>query len=99
MKSGIKRIISFLLVAILVLGLFAGCSSNKAVTPEQAQKLVLKDLGVKQADSFDYHVTTVDGKVCYLIFVSVEDHHWQYTVAGASGEILEKTETAQGHSH
>ena len=94
-----KRVISLLLVAVLALSLFAGCSSNKALTPEQAQKLVLKDLGVKEADSVDYHVTTVDGKVCYAIFVSVEDHHWQYTVVGATGEIVDKVENAQGHSH
>ncbi len=94
-----KRIISFLLAAVLALSLFAGCSSNKALTPEQAQKLVLKDLGVKEADSLDYHVTTVDGKVCYAIFVSAEDHHWQYTVVGATGEILDKVENEQGHNH
>lgn len=94
-----KRVISILLATVLVLGLFAGCGGNKALTPEQAQKLVLKDLGVKQADSVDYHVTTVDGKVCYAIFVSVENHHWQYTVVGATGEIVDKVENAQGHSH
>ena len=94
-----KRIVSFLLVGLLALSLFAGCSSNKAVTPEQAQKLVLKDLGVKTADSLDYHVTTIDGKVCYAIFVSVADHHWQYTVVGATGEILDKVENPQGHNH
>ena len=66
-----KRVISLLLVAVLALGILAGCSSNKALTPEQAQKLVLKDLGVKEADSVDYHVTTVDGKVCYAIWQAV----------------------------
>lgn len=96
-----KRVISLLLVAVLALGILAGCGSKKALTADQAQKLVFKDLGVKesQVDSVDYHVVTQDGVVCYLVFISVGDEHWQYSVAAATGEILEKTQADHAHSH
>lgn len=96
-----KRMISLLLVAVLALSLFAGCGSKKALTADQAQKVVLKDLGVKEKelDSFDYHVVTQDNVVCYLIYISMGDEHWQYTVAAATGEILDKTQADHGHSH
>lgn len=95
-----KRMISLLLVAVLVLSLFAGCGS-KSLDPNDAKKLVLKDLGIREAetDSIDYHVTTVDGLACYLLYISAGDHHWQYTVVGATGEILDKIETDHAHSH
>ncbi len=96
-----KRLISILLAAVLALGLLTACGGKKALTPDDAKKLVLKDLDIREsdADSFDYHVTTVDGKVCYAMFISVGDHHWEYTIVGATGEVLDKTQAEHGHSH
>ena len=96
-----KRILSILLAVVLVLGLLAGCGGKKALSPDDAKKLILQDLGIREseADSFDYHVTTVDGKVCYTMFISIGDQHWEYTIVGATGEVLDKTQAEHGHSH
>lgn len=97
----IKRVISVLLVAMLLLGLLAGCGDDGKVTLDEAKQLVLKDLNIKQndADSVDVHLTTVDGVACYVVYVSFDGQHWQYTVSGLNGEILDKTQNTSGHTH
>ena len=96
-----KRVITLLLAAVLLLGLLTACSDNGTYTVDDAKKLVCEDLGIKekQIESFDHHLTTVDSAACYLIYVTAEGKHWQYTVNSLTGEILEKTENATGHSH
>ena len=96
-----KRVISVLLAAILLLSLLTACGKDGALTVDDAKALVCKDLNIKQsdADSVDVHLTTVNSVACYLVYVSVNGQHWQYTVHGLNGEILEKEETDQGHSH
>lgn len=95
-----KRIITLLLVAGMLLGLLAACGDD-TFTVDDAKKLVCEDLGIKesQADSLDTHLTTIDSAACYLIYISVDGKHWQYTVNGITGEIIDKTENATGHSH
>lgn len=97
----IKRAISVFVVAVMLLGLLTACSNNGALTVEDAKKVVLKDLDIKQsdADSVDVHLTTIDSLACYLVYVSVDGEHWQYTVNSLTGEILEKEESDHGHSH
>lgn len=96
-----KRVITLLLAAVMLLGLLTACSDDGTLTVDDAKKLVLEDLGIKQSDvdSLDTHLTTVDSAACYLVYVSFDGEHWQYTVNSITGEILEKTENDHGHSH
>ena len=96
-----KRIITLLLVAGMLLGLLTACGDDGTFTVEEAKKLVCEDLGIKesQADSLDTHLTTIDGAACYLIYISADGKHWQYTVNSITGEIMDKTENSTGHSH
>lgn len=96
-----KRIISLLLIAVMVLGLLAACGKNGPLTADDAKKVVLKDLGVKESkvSSIDVHITTVDSTACYAVYVSIGGEHWEYIINGLSGEILLKDEADHGHSH
>ena len=95
-----KRIISVLLVTVLLLGLLTACGDDTFDVAD-AKKLVCQDLGIREsdADSLDTHLTTVGSAACYVVYVSVDGKHWQYTVNSLTGEILEKTQNASGHSH
>ena len=96
-----KRVISVLLAAVLLLSLLTACGKDETLTLEDAKTLVCQDLNIKQSDasSIDVHLTTVGSAACYLVYVSVNGQHWQYTVNSLNGEILEKEETDHGHSH
>jgi hypothetical protein len=95
-----KRVISVLLVALLLMGLLTACGDD-TFDVDDAKKLVCDDLGIKvsDADSLDTHLTTEGSVACYVIYVSFDGQHWQYTVNGLTGEILEKTQNASGHTH
>ena len=98
----IKRILSVLLVAMLLVGLLSACGEKGgALTVEEAKALVLKDLNIKasDADSVDLHMTTEGGAACYVVYVSCDGEHWQYTVNSLTGEILAKAENDHGHTH
>ena len=97
-----KRIVSLLLVAVLVLGLLSACGKNGPLTPEDAKAVALKDMGIKErnADSVDAHLSNgPDGVPCYVVYITVDGEHWEYVVDGISGEILSKEEADEGHSH
>ena len=96
-----KRIISILMIAVLAVGLLAACDSDKPLTVEEAKSIALKDMGVKESkvDSVDVHIGSFDGVSCYIVFISIDGEHMQYTISGMSGEILDKHETEEGHSH
>lgn len=91
------RLIAIAVLACMLLGLLAACGSGE-ITPEKAQKIVLKDLGVS-ANKAEMHVHTgeFEGKPCYSVYATVDGHTWQYLVDYNTGEILSKTES--DHSH
>jgi predicted small lipoprotein YifL len=96
-----KRIVSLLMIAVLVIGLLAACDKDGPLDAEDAKKVVLADMGLKerQVDSLDVHMSPMGESMAYAVYVTVDDHHWVYMVDGLSGEILQKTETDSGHSH
>ena len=97
-----KRIVSLLMITVLALSLLAACGGNNgALTVDEAKSIALKDMGVKESkvDSVDVHISTVDGVACYVVYISIDGEHMQYTINGLSGEILAKVETDEGHSH
>ena len=96
-----KRIVSLLMIAVLALGLLAACGKGGPLDAEDAKKVVLADLGVKerQVDSIDVHMTPVGDSVGYAVYVSMGEEHLEYIVDGMTGEILHKAENDHGHSH
>ena len=94
-----KKLIAMVLVLTLSLGLLAACGS-KVLSQDQALKVVAKDLDVRVKDfeSADIHITTVDVPA-YAIYVTVDGHHYAYVIAAAGGEIISSEETDHGHSH
>ena len=93
-----KRIVSVLFAAILVLGLLAGCSKSDTISAEQAQKVVLEDLGVT-ADQVQLHlhVGEFEGKPCYSVYVTIGGENLQYLVDSHTGEILDISHSSHSH--
>ncbi|MBE6944210.1 MAG: hypothetical protein E7453_08175 [Ruminococcaceae bacterium] len=101
-KYFIPVIVAVVVLLGIIIAVAAGSSNNDGpLTPDEAKKVVLRDLNVKasEADSVHVHTTTEGSKACYLIYVSVDGENWEYTVDGFTGEILKKTKNDHGHSH
>ena len=96
-----KRIVSLLMIALLIVGLLAACDNDGPLTVEDAKKVALKDLGVKESkvDSVDVHMTPIGDTVGYAVYISMDGENWEYIIDGISGEILSKAETDEGHHH
>jgi len=87
-----KTIVTVLVLAALVLAVFAGCSSYSTISPEKANKIALKDAGLTQKDVDDVHAHAVthDGAACYSIHITVGDKEYEYVIHAKTGEILTK---------
>ena len=101
-----KYLIPLIVAAVVLLGIVivvaAGSGEQDGpLTPNEAKKIVLQDLGISEskADSVHAHTTTENGKACYLIYVTVDGENWEYIVDGFTSEILSKTKNDHGHSH
>ena len=92
-----KRLTAIVLLFVLALSLLAGCGS-KLLTSDDAQKVALKDLGIKEkdADSIHVHVGTAAEGPAYQIHVEYQGQTYEYMILAATGEIL-STGTVQGH--
>ena len=97
-----KRLISLLVITVMLLGVLAACGKSGPLTVDDAKKVVLSDLGVKESkvDSIDVHLTaSADGAACYAVYVTMNGEHLAYLVDGLTGEILSVEETDEGHHH
>ena len=105
-KKNQKKVIIIASVAIIVLialiAIFAGGGNDGGpLDTDDAKKVVLNDLGVKESkvDSLHIHTTEEDGIPCYLIYVTCNGENWEYLINGLTGEILDKEASDSGHSH
>ena len=101
-----KYLIPLIVAAVVLLGIVIAVAAGSGeqdgpLTPNDAKKIVLQDLGISEskADSVHAHTTTENGKACYLIYVTVDGENWEYIVDGFTSEILSKTKNDHGHSH
>jgi uncharacterized membrane protein YkoI len=96
-----KRIISAFLLVCVMMALLAGCNSNKALSREDAEKIVLDDMGLvpTQVQDLDIHVTMHDGVACYSVYVTVGTEQTEYLIHGKTGEILYHGEGTHSHNH
>ena len=81
--------LSLLLTIALLVSLFAGCG-KKFLESEDAQKVALKDLGIKEADaqSIHVHVGQMAEGPAYSIHIEYEGVTHEYVILAATGEIL-----------
>ena len=105
-KKKQKKILIIAAVAIValiaVIAIFAGGENDGGpLDTDDAKKVVLNDLGVKESkvDSLHIHTTEEDDIPCYLVYVTYNGENWEYLINGLTGEILEKEESDSGHSH
>lgn len=87
-----KKIIAFVLLAAMLLSVLAGCGNQGYLSAEQAQKVALKDLGIKasQAESIHTHVgADASGAPAYSIHITVDGEGYEYLIRAADGEILD----------
>ena len=92
-----KKIVAFLMVLALTVSLLAGCG-NKFLDAEAAQKVALKDLGIKAAEADGIHVhggEQAEGPV-YSIHIEYQGQTYEYVILAATGEIL-STGIVEGH--
>ena len=96
-------IVSIVVVALIALiAIFAGGGDDGGpLDTDDAKKVVLNDLGVKESkvDSLHIHTSEENGIPCYLIYVTYNGENLEYLINGLTGEILEKEKTDSGHSH
>ena len=85
-----KRIVSLLLVALLVLSLFAGCGKKDVLTQEDAQKVALEYAGLKASDVEDVHVhvTSSDNIPCYSVHITTAEGDFSVIIDAKTGEVL-----------
>ncbi len=105
-KKKQKKILIIAAVAIValiaVIAIFAGGGNDGGpLSTDDAKKVVLSDLGIKEskADSIHIHTTTVNDVPCYSVYVTFNGENWEYIIDGLTGEILEKEESDSSHSH
>ena len=87
----VKRFVTILVLLAMVLSVFAACDTNKAITGEEAEQIVMEHAGVTESQVSDIHthVTTNDeGVACYSIHITINGTSYEYLVHGMTGEIL-----------
>ena len=85
-----KKILAFLLAALLVGVLLVGCGNDGIVTEEQAKKIALKEVGLKESQVDDIHIHMVEenGLPCYSVHITTPDTEMSVVIDIASGEII-----------
>lgn len=96
-----KRILAIALMAILLLGLLAGCKDDGPLTTEEVRQLVAEHSGASAREASEAHVhlaETDDGVVCFNVYITVGGKSFTYIVHSITGEFLSITEGGS-HSH
>ena len=94
----LRRTISLLLIAVALLGLLAGCKKSTTISVEEAQQIVLDDLGVLAGQvTMHPHVGEFKGEPCYCIYVTIDGHTLEYLIDSKTGEILSTKESNHQH--
>lgn len=86
-----KRLISFILIMVLALGIFTACGNKSgAITAEQAQAAAFADAGVSAKDASDVHVHVMDkdGIPCYSIHFSAGGKEYSVLISAADGSVV-----------
>lgn len=84
-----KRVLIFVLLLALTVSLFAGCG-KAFLSDKDAQKIALKDLGIKEkdADGIHIHVGQQTQGPVYSVHVEYQGETHEYVILATTGEIL-----------
>lgn len=96
-----KKLIIYVMIAILTLGILAGCKDNSPLTEEEAKQIVIEHSGASAREAANVHVHLgehEDGSVVFNVYVTVNNKSYTYVLHATTGEILAITEGG-GHSH
>ena len=85
-----KKILVFVLLIALAVSLFAGCGNKAFIDTTDAQKIALKDLGIKEkdADAIHIHMGQMTEGPSYSIHVEYQGQTHEYVILATTGEIL-----------
>ena len=87
-----RRMIAFIMMLVLLVSMLCACGGKKSsvLTPEEAQKIVLKDAGLSAKDVEDIHthVETYEGTACYNIHITLDGEEYSYLIDAKTGDIL-----------
>ena len=85
-----KKVLIFILLMALTVSLLAGCGNKDFLEAEDAQKIALKDLGIKEkdADSIHIHVGEMAEGPSFSVHVEYDGQTYEYVILATSGEIL-----------
>lgn len=92
-----KKALIFILLLALTVSLFAGCGKD-FLDAEDAQKIALKDLGIKEkdAENIHIHVGEMTEGPSFSIHIDYQGQTYEYVILATTGEIL-STGVVQGH--
>ncbi len=96
-----KKLFAYVMIAILALGILAGCKDNSPLTTEEAKEIVAAHSGASAREAANIHVHMgehEDGTVVLNVYVTVNNKSYTYVLHAITGEILDITEGG-GHSH
>ena len=93
-----KKVLIFILLLVLTVSLFAGCGNKDFLEAEDAQKIALKDLGIREqdADSIHVHVGQMEEGPSYSIHIEYQGQTHEYVILATTGEIL-SANIVEGH--
>ena len=93
-----KRFFALLLVAVLALGLLAGCTKSKIISADEAIKIALKDMGISEKDATTHvHIAEGQADPSYGVYITYNGKTFLYVINAATKEIVTKGET--NHTH
>lgn len=86
-----KRIFALVTIAVILLGLLAGCGKKGPVTQDEAQKIALEYAGLTKKDVADVHVhvTSDNGLPCYSIHITTGEKDFSVVINASTGEVIE----------
>ena len=84
-----KKVLAMILILILVVGIFAGCG-KKFLDTAAAEKVALKDLGIKAKDADSIHTHGGEGEngPVYSVHVEYNGQTYEYIIQAMDGTIL-----------
>ena len=94
-----KRIITVLVLAALLLGIFTACGNQqKVLSGEDAQAIAMEQAGLTEDQITDIHthVGTENGIPCYNVHITSDQGEYVYLIAAADGTIISGGE-GSGH--
>ncbi len=92
-----KKVIACILLLALTVSLLAACC-QKFISAEKAEKIALKELGIKaeDADGIHTHGAETPNGPAYSIHVEYEEQTHEFVILAATGEIL-SSGIVEGH--